>query len=238
MKWLNNRFLPLCYVVLLAGFVVIGCSGKQDPYETLAVCGNASCGELSMVTTDTSSKGFHYLNPSLSPDGSELLFTADWNAMPSEREPEDEYYVNYRQLIVMPFAPVPPGTEQPTLNLEAQDAELIRLVETSIRIQGSVVTMFGIVNYDKGDPVWQDDLHVIFNMRVGSIGLRLFQADITDKDASTVIPVYLEESDDYETPRRWQHVHPQLSPDGRWLIFVRSGCIDPEDLDTCDDTAI
>ena len=237
MKWLNNRFLPLIYVGLLASFVVIGCTGKQDPFETLVVCGNHTCGELAMVTTDTSSKGFHYLNPSLSPDGSEVLFSADWNAMPAdEREPEDQYYVNYRQMVTIPY--IEGGNDRPALDLADQGAELIRLVETSIRIQGGVVSLVGVVNYDKGDPIWQDDLHVIFAMRVNAIGMRIFRADITDKDRATLEPLFLEPTDNDEQPRQWNHVNPQISPDGRWLVFVRSGCIDPQDLGTCEDTAI
>jgi hypothetical protein len=69
MTWLRNRCLPMAYLALLATLVVVGCTSKEDPSETLTVCGNHSCGELVMVTTDTSSDGYHYLSPRLSPDG-------------------------------------------------------------------------------------------------------------------------------------------------------------------------
>lgn len=227
MKWLNNRFLPIAHIVLLASFVVIGCTGKQDPKETLVVCGNHSCGTLAMVTTDTSSKGFHYLNPSLSPDGSQILFTADWNAMPADpKDPEDEYYVQYRQLITIP---VPEGFPQrggiePKIDLTDQGAELIRLREIAIELQGNLVALFGIVNFDKGDPIWENDVSVIFSMRLKAISaLRLFRADITDKAVAVPEPLFLEPEDNLSLIRKQQHLAPRLSRDGRWLVFVRHG---------------
>lgn len=233
MKWLKNRFLPMAHIVLLASFVIVGCTGKEDPKETLVVCGNHTCGELAMVTTDTSSKGFHYLTPSLSPDGSEILFTADWNAMPADiKEPEDEYYVNFRQLVTVPLHV---GVE-PKLDLAEQGAELIRLREVSIPIHPGSVSLNGVENYDKGDPIWENDLSVIFAMRVDRIsGMRLFRADITDKAVAVPQPLFLEVQDGQEIPRKQQHTAPRLSADGRWLVFVRhGGFTDAGDLDTYD----
>ncbi len=62
--------LPLFYCGLLLATLVVGCSTREDPNETLVLQGNHSPGTLVMVTTDTSSNGYHYLEPSLSPDGS------------------------------------------------------------------------------------------------------------------------------------------------------------------------
>jgi Tol biopolymer transport system component len=237
MKLLRKRFLPYAHVVLLASFVIIGCSGKEDPNETLVVCGNHTCGELAMVTTDTSSKGFHYLDPALSPDGSQVLFSADWNALPSQdKEPEDEYFVNFRQLIVMPLR----VGFQPRLDLEEQGAQLVRLIERSIPIGGGVQSLVGVVNYDKGDPIWENDLSVIFTMRIDQIsGTRLFRADISDPDAALLLPLYLEPADDTSQPERQQHSAPRLSRDGRWLVFVRHGGYgDPNDLDSYEDVQL
>ncbi|RKZ20048.1 hypothetical protein DRQ50_00720 [bacterium] len=231
MKWLHNRFLPVAHIALLASFVVIGCTGKQDPKETLVLCGNHTCGELAMVTTDTSSKGFYYLNPTVSPDGSEVLFTADWRAMPADpKEPDDEYYINYRQLVTVPMQ----AGFEPSLDLAEQGAELIRLTETAIEIQGNLTSMVGAENYDKGDPIWETDLSVIFSMRLDPISaLRLFRADITDKAAAVSEPLFLEERDNMEIPGKEQHLAPNLSRDGRWLIFTHhAGFANAGDLDT------
>ena len=239
MKWLNNRFLPFAHIALLASFVVIGCTGKQDPKETLVVCGNHSCGTLAMVTTDTSSKGFHYLNPSLSPDGSEILFTADWNALPADpKEPEDEYYVNYRQMVTIPVPAGFPhlGGIKPKLNLADQQAELIRLREIVVPIGGGTAGLVGIENFDKGDPIWENDLSVIFSMRIDRISaLRLFRADITDKNFALPEPLFFETADNEPIPGKQQHLAPRLSRDGRWLIFVRhGGFTNAGELDTYD----
>ena len=125
MKWLRSSFLQLPYLSVLLLLVVIGCTSKEDPSEVLPVCGNHSCGELVMVTTDTSSDGYHYLNPSLSPDGSRIMFTADWYALPSNPryDGEDPFTLN-RQIITISADRV--GRE-PVGSLLDQGAELMRL---------------------------------------------------------------------------------------------------------------
>ena len=240
MKWMRNRFLALPYVLLLAAFVVVGCTSKEDPAETLSVCGNASCGDLAMVTTDTASDGFHYLDPSLSPDGSRILFTADWWALPADpRLTEDFYYVNYRQMIMVP---VQQGVE-PEDDLQSQGAELIRLQEGTIVIGGEDVNLrpLDTLNGDKGNPIWRDDENVIFFLRT-RVGNRLFNGWLTDPGAvpgmTTIEPLYMEPSDAAPNPRSWHHMYPNLSPDGRWLLFTRSGCAIQDSLETCSNVAI
>ncbi|MBM4131316.1 hypothetical protein FJ250_09880, partial [bacterium] len=39
-------------------------------------------------------------------------------------------------------------------------------------------------------------------------------------------------------PVLYQHTEPALSPDGRWLAFMRSGCVIPDSLATCTGLAI
>ena len=239
MKWTRNRFLPVCYVVVLMALVVVGCTSKQDPDEVLSVCGNASCGDLVMVTTDTSSDGYQYLQPTMSPSGGRILFTADWWAVPAEpKDPGDVYYVNYRQMIIIP---VQEGIE-PSDDLAAQGAELIRLQETSVMIGGEPNILQTVLNDDKGDPIWEDEEHVIFFLRLNRVGNRLFRANLNDPAAlpglSTIEPLYMEPSDATVTPRFWQHMSPTLSPDGRWLVFTRTGCAIPDSLETCTNLAL
>ncbi len=79
----SKRALVVSYVVLLAVALAVGCSTKDDPSEVLELCGNHSCGQLAMVTIDTSKDGFQYLEVALSPDQAKVAFTADWAAIPS-----------------------------------------------------------------------------------------------------------------------------------------------------------
>ncbi len=239
MKWTRNRFLPVCYAVVLVALAVVGCTSKQDPDETLAVCGNASCGDLIMVTTDTSSDGYQYLNPTMSPSGGRILFTADWWALPADpRLTEDVYFVNYRQMIIIP---VQEGIE-PTDDLTAQGAELIRLQEVSVMIGGEPNLLQGVLNDDKGDPIWEDEDHVLFFLHLNRVGNRLFRANlgasVQQPGYSTIEPLWMEPTDASVTPRYWQHMNPNLSADRRWLVFTRSGCAIPDSLETCTNLAL
>jgi Tol biopolymer transport system component len=229
MTWLRHRCLPMAYLALLAALVLIGCTSKEDPSETLLTCGNHSCGELVMVTTDTSSDGYHYLNPRLSPDGTTIAFTCDWWALPSDpRYDGDDYFVNYRQVGLIP---VQEGVE-PKQNLAELGAELVFVRDFSIPISGTSDYQQGAANFDKAAPLWLDDANIVFPMRV-RVGFRLFRANITTPSQTDVVPMYMEPTDARPSPVLWQHLEPTLSPDGRWLAFTRSGCAIPDSFETC-----
>lgn len=228
MTWLRKRFVLPLYLLVLMVLAAIGCTSKEDPSEVLPLCGNHSCGDLVMVTTDTSSDGFQYLNPSVSPDGSRILFSADWEALPTERDPGDEPFVEYRQMIVMP---VQQGVE-PALSLEAQGCQLIRLREFGLRLGGAVETLVSIVNDRKSYPIWLDDQTVAFSYTTRA-GMRLFKADITDINDAIASPLYMEPSDARPALVTYQHEAPALSRDGRWLAFTRSGCAIADSFETC-----
>lgn len=229
MTWLRTRCLPMAYLAVLATLIVVGCTSKQDPSEVLPLCGNHSCGSLVMVTTDTSSDGYHYLNPRLSPDGTRIAFTCDWWALPSDpRYSGDDYFVNYRQVGVIPVAE---GVE-PVSRISDLGAQLVKVSELSIPISGVQDFQQGIVNFDKGGPQWIDNNTLLFPIRV-RVGFRMFRADITTPSATTLAPLYMEQSDASPSPRLWQHLEPTLSPDGRWLAFTRSGCAIPDSFETC-----
>ncbi len=234
MTWLRHRCLPMAYLALLAALIVVGCTSKEDPSETLPICGNHSCGELVMVTTDTSSDGYHYLNPRLSPDGTTIAFTCDWWALPSDpRYAGDDYFVNYRQVGLIP---VQAGV-QPERNLDQLGARLVRLQDFSIPIGGTSDFQQDAVDFDKAGPVWLDDTHLAFPLRV-RVGFRLFRADINTPSQTTVAPLYMEPSDAQASPTLWQHLEPALSADGRWMAFTRSGCAIPDSFETCSGLSI
>ena len=230
MKRMRNRFLPLTYAILISLLILVGCTSREDPAETLDLCGNHACGDLVMVTADTSSEGFHYLNPSLSPDGSRVLFTADWTALPATSQyNEDDFHTNFRQMIVMPLA----ARVEPMRDLAEQGARLLKLKERNLpqfNVQGEYLSE--VVNARKGDPIWMDDLNVIFRLEL-SRGYRLFQANIADPDTCRLAPLYFEELDRSQSGRFYQHFEPALSPDKRWLAFTRSSCLIPDSLETC-----
>ncbi|MCB1184506.1 PD40 domain-containing protein [bacterium] len=245
MKWTRKRFLLLPYVALLAILVVVGCTSKEDPSETLTTCGNHSCGDLVMVTTDTSSDGFHYLNASLSPDGSQILFSADWKAMPSDpRDPGDELYTSYRQLVVIP---IQEGTE-PTSSLADQGATLIRLFpQNNVWYKGRPQYIAQALDDDKAYPLWEDDQSVIFCLRSQEYladNYRLFRVDISNPDLAPFVPLFMEPEDFFESPAPpfSQHLEPTLSPAGlamgRWLVFTRSSCALVDSFETCTGTAL
>lgn len=236
MTWLRNRCLPVAYLALLAALVVVGCTSKEDPSEVLVVCGNHSCGELVMVTTDTSSDGFHYLYPRLSPDGSRIAFTCDWWALPSDpRYSGDDFFVNYRQVGLIP---VQAGVE-PVEDLAELGAQLVKIQDFSIPIAGVSEFQFGAANLDKGAPVWDtaNADRLLFPIRV-RVGFRLFGANVATPAATVVAPLYMEPSDAMPSPTNWNHAEPALSPDGRWLAFTRSGCAIPDSFETCSGLAI
>jgi len=237
MKWLKNRFLSLAYILLLVLLVSVGCTSKEDPAEVLPLCGNHSCGDLAMVTTDTSSEGYHYLNPTMSPDGTQILFTADWKAIPAiDHYDEDELYTIFRQIILIPKRV---GVD-PATSLPEQGAMLVRFDGdyTSIWIGGSSVSMSDIeFGRRKGDPCWISPDSMAYYVSTPR-GYRLFAADITgvgpnleDKIRTSVM--YMEPSDADIRGTSWQHMSPSVSPDGRYMVFTRAGCAIPDSFETC-----
>jgi Tol biopolymer transport system component len=237
MKWLKNRFLLMAYILLMVLLVSVGCTLKEDPAEVLPLCGNHSCGDLAMVTTDTSSDGFQYLGPRMSPDGTRILFTADWKAIPAiDHYDEDELYTLFRQLIVIPKQ----SSVDPATDLADQGGILVRFNGdyTTIWIGGSAISLSDIeAERRKGDPCWIDDSNIAFFCSTNR-GYRLFTADITgicNDLACKVIayPAYMEPTDADLSGGQFHHMSPSVSPNGRFMVFTRSGCALPDSFETC-----
>ena len=81
MKKLDPRAGSLVAVTAAVALLAIGCSLEPEVSETLDISGNHTTGDLVMVTSDTSSDGYQYLEPDLSPDGTRLAFSIDWLAI-------------------------------------------------------------------------------------------------------------------------------------------------------------
>ena len=242
MKWLRNRFLYLSYVVVLVGLVLVGCTSKEDPSEVLPLCGNHTCGDLAMVTTDTSSEGFHYLNPKMSPDGTQILFTADWKAIPAVRFFDtNDLFTSYRQLVVIPRR----ESVDPAISLADQGGVLVRFdgANATLWINNASIELTNIESeLRKADPDWLDDSNIICSIYTQR-GYRLFTSDITgicgDEECKVTPNVaYMEESDGTLDGGRWQHLESSVSPDGNWVAFTRSGCALPDSFETCTGTSL
>ena len=102
MQGFRKSYLMTGYLVLLVVALMVGCTTKEDPVESMTLCGNHSCGNLVMVTNDTTSDGFQYLDPDVSHDGTRLAFTADWATIPTDPNYSGEPILS-RQVLVMPI---------------------------------------------------------------------------------------------------------------------------------------
>lgn len=248
MKWLNNRFLFLSYITLMTLLVLVGCTSKEDPSEVLPLCGNHTCGDLAMVTTDTSSDGFHYLNPKMSPDGTRILFTADWKAIPAVRNyDQDDLFTTYRQLIVIPRR----SSLDPATSLADQGGILVRFNGdyASVWINNASVSLSDIEQERrKADPAWLDDENIIFSVNTPR-GYRLFTSDVTgicqDQACKVIASVaYMEPLDNTVSGGLLQHMAPAVNPEGAlgargdWVVFTRSGCALPDSFETCSGTTL
>lgn len=226
MKVFRNRFVVAAYLLLLAAALIAGCSTKEDPAEVLVTCGNHSCGQLAMVTIDTSSDGFQYLEPDFSPDGTRIAFSADWAVIPSVEEVGDAILT--RQILI---APVPADIwadtmlyRNPVENITDLGAELVRLNAFVSIVFGVPNAVSDAVDINKASPIWYDDNTLVFMARFSRRD-RMLIADVSNP-ASVDPAVLFYEPDDLETTggTLYYHNDPALSPDGRWLVFKRFGC--------------
>ena len=229
MKRSRNRYLLATYVLVLALALAAGCSTRSDPAETLVVCGNHSCGDLVMVTIDTSSNGYQYLEPTLSPDGSTIAFTSDWSAIPSNDDEGEPILA--RQILVMPM-PVniwddTMKTRPPVDDIQDLDAELIECGVFVSLVGGTGLNVDGL-DITKSSPVWVSNDTLIFLGRFSRRD-RLLIADVSNPAEVDPVPLFYEEDDllgGGEGAAVIYHRDPALSSDGRWLAITRFVCDD------------
>ena len=229
MKRFRLYSLLTAYLALLLALLAVGCSLREDPPESLELSGNHSPGLLTMVTTDTSSDGFHYLEPAISRDGTRVIFTCDWAALPPPGQAPDEIPV-IRNMAMMNI-PIPGTEPQVRQRLADAGAQLV-LIKNPCNVvlaPGTTWTLYPLTGEarsskgTKGSPNWVDDTHVLFWMNTDR-GDRLFTIDfdLAWNDRTPVL-VYLEPGDLQQTGRYWQHHDPAVSPDGQWVVFTRFG---------------
>jgi len=209
--------------------VVAGCTTRPQQSETLNMSGNHSAGDLQMVTADTASSGYKYREPDLSPDGTRVLFTLDWPALPPTGLVPDVPPL-IRQMGVIELD-TRFGAQ---LSLVAQGAALIDLDDVLFRAGNTQERMRPNVDWQKGSPRWLDDDNIVFWMQT-SRGARLFRAPLdpgfqhsSDTEAELI---FREPEDDQELNWNfWEHLSPRVSPDGRWIAFSRYGHTDADSL--------
>jgi hypothetical protein len=236
----RKRRLAAVYSLTLVVAFALGCTIREDPAEFLDLCGNHSCGDLVMITVDTSASGYQYLEPTISPDGQRVAFTADWSAIPSLPPGQITEPVLNRQILIMPL-PADPWSDEirfrtPVESIRDTGAQLMRLNPFVSRVGGGQIVIAEAHQINKGRPLWVDDNTLIFVARF-SVRDRLLIADVSDP--SIVNPrVIMYEPDDLLASggRIYYHNDPALSPDGRWLAFTRFGCIGLPNFDDADCT--
>ena len=230
-KWIRLRFLPATYLALFTVVLLAGCTIKEDPAESLPLCGNHSCGNLIMINTDTSSSGWQYLEPELSPDGALIVTTADWGVIPSSERPPDPAPES-RQIITVP---VQEGF-YPVTDIRDIGAELMRLnVQTVFFGSSPQGTNISGLDNQKGGPTWAHEDTIICWMLLPR-GNRLIKVGGMSNLGTTQIPwevLYYEPQDNQDAGGTWQHLSPAISLDREWLAFSRAGCIDPHEPLEC-----
>ncbi|HOX26594.1 MAG TPA: hypothetical protein PLL30_05390 [Candidatus Krumholzibacteria bacterium] len=233
-KRFRNRYLVVMYLLVLAAAFAVGCSTKEDPAEILTLCGNHSCGDLVMVTIDTSSDGYQYLEPTMSPDGTRIACTADWAVIPSD--PDIAEPLLTRQLLIVPVpADVWSDTmvyRNPVEDITELGAMLVSVDPFTSLIGGSPHTLFGAVDFGKSSPLWVNNSTLLFKMRFDRRD-RLVMGNVANPDVVSIQVVLYEPDDLVETGGRlYYHDNPALSADDRWLAFTRFGCNrDPNEED-------
>jgi hypothetical protein len=227
-KRFRTRNVILVYLAVLALLLALGCSTKQEPAEVLELCGNHSCGELVMVTVDTSSDGYQYLDPAISPDGMQIAFTADWSVIPSVPDYDGEPILD-RQILLLP---VPDDlwsdalkTRRPVPSIQMLGGELVRLetFQSLVRRPNNPIPV-NALDITKGNPVWLTENQLLIKARFSRRD-RFLVVNVANP-SSCPSRVLFYESDDLLTTGGfiWYHDDPAISPDGRWLAYTRFGC--------------
>ncbi len=237
MKKLDPRAGSLVAVAAAAALLALGCSLEPEISESLDITGNHSTGDLLMVTADTSSDGYQYLEPDLSPDGTRLAFTIDWLAITPPGQPPDVPPL-IRQLAVMPLQ----VQDRPKLNLREQGAALMLLNTYRMSIGIGQVPLLPNRDYQKGTPRWLNDDDLVFWMETPR-GARLFHTRVppnfTNGQDLDITLLLREPDDDLVLGwKYWEDMSPSVSPNGRWIAYSRYGHADADSLSQATDQAI
>jgi len=220
-KRLDHRVVTLVALGLAVGALAVGCSTRPEISEELPLAGNHSPGDLIMVTSDTTSDGFHYLEPEISPNGQRVAFTADWLAIYKGDLPDPVPLI--RSLVVKPVE----AQLQPTEELGETGAALVWLGTYFFDAGDSPIQESPGNIRQKGSPTWLDDENLVCWMDTPR-GARLFRLPVPAGYGaeSQIFPeVLFYEPDDGKIIgwRYWMHRSPAISPDGRWIAFSRFG---------------
>jgi len=212
-KRIDQRIILTIAAITVVGVFIIGCSTRPEVSEVLPMAGNHSPGDLFMVTADTSSDGYHYLEPQMSPDNSRIVFTADWSALPPTSHPP-EIPPLVRQIVVIDAV----AQDVPLNSLSQSGAQLVRIADGG-----------ALMDVQKGTPSWISDQSILFWIETSN-GARLARVELPDPvlEGELLYHEILYNEPEDSNPAAYQfyeHREPALSPDGRWIAFSKFGYI-------------
>jgi len=221
-------------MLVVAGLAIVlaalaGCTTRPQTSETLELTGNHTAGDLFMVTADTAAAGYKYIEPDLSPDGTRIVFSIDWPALPPVGlEPDLAPLI--RQLAVIDLE----HRFDAETSLSNQGAALVELNDFQFRAGSNQVTMRPNVDWQKGSPCWLDDDNIVYWLQTPR-GARLYRSPVvagfSHGDGCDAIAITHESDDDQNLNWRfWEHLSPSVSPDGRWIAFSKYGHTDADSL--------
>jgi hypothetical protein len=226
---LKQSFRSAAWSLFLAGLLsaalLAGCTTRQDPDEVLSLCGNHTCGTLTMVTSDTSSDGYQYLEPSLSPDGQRIAFTADFMSLPPQTHDLPDPPPTSRQIMIVPVH----QASEPLARLAENGTQLVDPRYTNIDVGGLYQEDLRL--HWKNSPNWIDDNTLLCSIDTQKRGNRLFRIDLTVTPPAADV-VYYEPDDALEHGDYWEHLDPDVSQDKHWVVFSRFGFELPDSLQT------
>ena len=187
-----------------------GCDISPEQEEEFELVGVLSQATLDTTTTD-------HVSPSVSPDGTRILFISDAYAGSKNQAPANDYV-----LVDMP----PPGSIPDLVTNFALNPGWTRI--NLGQIPNDSGTLFNPFESVKGEATWMDDSQrfvAVINNDDGNERMYLFELGPDDGSGQvSVTSAFLIDDVDYSTVgnrNSYHYLSPSVSADGQWLAYAR-----------------